>query len=283
MLLEEHFGVAPEVSADRLTKIGQRIPGGARPWQRYHAGDFEALLEDPARTIVIECKSRVKYGLTSWGADGTDDVAADVFAQVQGQMEAVRADRDHWVGSSLPDLNVTHVAVRVDGRDIRHFLIERDEEIGAMLVERAERFWRDHVLTETPPPPDGSEGADRELSDRFRAYTERMRAPVPVEVDLLKRIRSVQLTIDEIRAELAPFEAEELQLRQQLQQQIGHDLGVEIPGDCKATWKHSQGRLDREALVKELAARLGLSSAQRKEAEDRHRADPRRKLSVIFE
>lgn len=282
MLLEEFFGVPAAESDARLLKIEQRKDVPGRPWQRYHGGDFEGSLD--GQTLLIECKSRSRWGLEKgdWGADGSDQVDAAVFAQVQGQLEAIRHDRDNWVGSDLPDLDVVHVAVRVDGRDIRHFCVERDEEVGGLLVEAAERFWLDHVVPEVPPPVDGSEGADRELEVRFAKYSQEIREPNATELGLLRQLRAVHKTIAEIEAELEDFKKSQRVLEQHLKGLIGNDLGLEIPDDVRAVWRDVKGRLKWRGLIDELAGRLGLTKAQLTELEDAHRGATRRALAVQF-
>jgi predicted phage-related endonuclease len=284
LYLEEIQGVWEEDSDAALVKVEQRVDVPGRPWQRYHAADFLARL--PAQVhLLIECKNRSRWGLDSWGPDGTDQVAPDVLAQVQGQLEAIRHDRDRWVGSDLPELDDVVVAVRVDGAKLRHFCVQRDPEIGALLVERVERFVRDYVIPERQPPLDGSAGADAELERAFAAHSDRVRAPTAAELDLVREHKALVLTRKEIEVELAEVMRELGVVEQRLKGAIGQDLGIAIEDDFKILWKERRGRAALRKVVDYLAfKRLGLSKEQLKQIEEEQGgAKPHRALVVSYQ
>ena len=56
-----------------------------------------------------------------------------------------------------------YLAVLIGNSDFRIFEIERDEDEIAALMAAEKDFWENHVLTKTPPPPDGEPPTDESL------------------------------------------------------------------------------------------------------------------------
>lgn len=94
-------------------------------------------------------------GIGQWKTDGRrsfpDGVPPAMRAQVQWEMAVT--DLPHaWLG-------VLHA-----GFAFEVYEVERDDDDIAFMVERAERFWHDHVLTGIPPEVDGHPATDAALS-----------------------------------------------------------------------------------------------------------------------
>lgn len=94
---------------------------------------------------ILECKTAGQFGARHW----QDGVPEYVQLQVQHQL-AVTGKR------------AADVAVLLCGQQLAVYRIERDDELIARLIQLEAEFWR-YVETDTPPPGDGSESADRAL------------------------------------------------------------------------------------------------------------------------
>lgn len=94
---------------------------------------------------ILECKTAGEFGSRHW----SDGVPEYVQLQVQHQL-AVTGKR------------AADVAVLLCGQQLAVYRIERDDELIARLIQLEAEFWR-YVETDTPPPGDGSESADRAL------------------------------------------------------------------------------------------------------------------------
>lgn len=94
---------------------------------------------------ILECKTAGEFGARHW----QDGVPEYVQLQVQHQL-AVTGKR------------AADVAVLLCGQQLAVYRIERDDELIARLIQLEAEFWR-YVETDTPPPGDGSESADRAL------------------------------------------------------------------------------------------------------------------------
>lgn len=94
---------------------------------------------------VLECKTAGDYGSRHW-QDGPPEY---VVLQVQHQLAVT--------GKQAAD-----VAVLLCGQRLEVHRIERDDALIGQLIALEAEFWR-YVETDTPPPGDGSESADRAL------------------------------------------------------------------------------------------------------------------------
>ncbi|HEX7933054.1 MAG TPA: YqaJ viral recombinase family protein [Paraburkholderia sp.] len=94
---------------------------------------------------LLECKTAGEFGARLW----RDGVPEYVTLQVQHQLAVT--------GKQAAD-----VAVLLCGQKLDVHRIERDDALIARLIELEAAFWR-YVETDTPPPADGSESADRAL------------------------------------------------------------------------------------------------------------------------
>lgn len=89
---------------------------------------------------VVEAKYSSQF--MEWGDESTDQIPERVIVQVQHQMALAKAKRAY-----VPALIITP-----RGAEFRLYVSDADVQLGAMIVERGERFWADHVMTKTPPP-----------------------------------------------------------------------------------------------------------------------------------
>lgn len=80
---------------------------------------------------VLECKTADKWSAGKWGDSFTDQVPDHYIIQAQTYAEVC-------------DVEDVHLAVLIGGNEYREYVIRRDREIGAFIVEEARDFWR-HV------------------------------------------------------------------------------------------------------------------------------------------
>lgn len=256
------------------------IKPSARPWQRYSI-DFIAGLIDATTGIaarlqvagslrVLECKVRSSHALDAagWGADGTADVAEDVLVQVQGQLEAVKADRDSWLGTDVPDLEVADVLVLVDGQRLRHYPVPYDAELAGMVREEAERFWRDYVLTATPPPLEYGEGTARELRRRYPHLSGETVATPEME--------EIARAVGRIDLQLADLDIERDQHMRKLAEMAGSATRIRAEGWSWSQWDQAPNP-KWSALVEELATLAKLDGPALEALTAKHRGPATRR------
>jgi putative phage-type endonuclease len=140
---------------------------------------------------LLECKTAGEFGARLW----RDGVPEYVQLQVQHQLAVT--------GKQAAD-----VAVLICGQKLEVHRVVRDDALIARLIELEAAFWR-FVETDTPPPADGSESADRAL-----------RCLYPGAGDFTddRRLSSAFADLVAVRAEIETRQQVEAQLRQSIVQ-----------------------------------------------------------------
>lgn len=146
---------------------------------------------------ILECKTAGEFGARLW----RDGVPEYVQLQVQHQLAVT--------GKQAAD-----VAVLLCGQKLEVHRIERDDALIARLIELEAAFWR-YVETDTPPPADGSESADRALRCLYPG------AGGTVDFSDDRRLSSVFADLVAVRTEIEARQQVEAKLKQAIQQAMG--------------------------------------------------------------
>jgi predicted phage-related endonuclease len=113
------------------------------------AATLDARILPKSKREAIEAKTTsvndMEFGGkdNEWGEKNTDQIPSRVILQCQSQM-------------LCHDLERVHVVALLGRMGIRRelFKIERNDEIIAMIIERAESFWQNYVIPKIQPPED---------------------------------------------------------------------------------------------------------------------------------
>lgn len=221
-----------------------------RPWQRgsadglgyypevlAHLGDDVDLLGATiAPSFLLEVKTHGWYGSRGYDLDDEDrpliSVPPDKRIQVAWYQE-------------LYDCEVAYLAALADTHLKRTFLLPRDRDLGAMLLEEVEQFRKRYILTGEMPPPDGKPSYREFLKRRFRSHDAEIvdtSDEVDVAVEALLAIKRDQKRLKGER-ELA---------EQVVKRHIGEHAGVRSSSGI-VTWKSQRSGKYRE---KEMRAEL---------------------------
>ncbi|KVN53097.1 YqaJ viral recombinase family protein [Burkholderia anthina] len=146
---------------------------------------------------ILECKTAGESGARLW----REGVPEYVQLQVQHQLAVT--------GKSAAD-----VAVLICGQTLEVHRIERDDSLIARLIELEARFWW-FVESDTPPPADGSESADRALRHLYPGNGE------TVDFSDDPRLSSVFADLVAVRAEIETRQQLEAQFKQAIQEAMG--------------------------------------------------------------
>lgn len=121
--------------------------------------------------VAVEIKTSGSWD--EWGAEGTDEVPAHYYAQAVWQLACLPAQ----------DITAVHFAVLGPRLDFREYVVERDDELIASVVDRCRQFY-DSLEQDTPPPlddhtatlavlrrmhPDIEDGAEAVIPDELAA------------------------------------------------------------------------------------------------------------------
>lgn len=181
---------------------------------------------------LMECKTGRYMSRSKWGVAGSDYVPTDYLFQVT------------WYNGHCRELfgknGYTHsdIAVLFGNEDFRVYPITFEQELFDLMLEGAERFWKKHVITKTPPAPDGSKLFSEHLQERFKRFKKSYLLPANDEqIEWSIRLRDLDLNLKEI-------ETERESLRQRLALSIGDAEGFvwsdENGSLNEVTWKPIQ-------------------------------------------
>ncbi|KAE8758414.1 endonuclease [Paraburkholderia madseniana] len=146
---------------------------------------------------ILECKTAGEFGARLWRDGGPEYVQL----QVQHQL-------------AVTGKHTADVAVLLCGQALEVHRIARDDGLIARLIELEARFWQ-FVESDTPPPADGSESADRALRHLYPGNG----GTVDFTGD--RNLSSVFADLVAVRAEIEGRQMIETQLKQTLQQAMG--------------------------------------------------------------
>lgn len=211
----------------KLSLLG---PRKLRNTKRPH---IRASLDDVNKTADTEEPVEFK-SVSPWAAEdygmGDDEVPQHHICQVQFYMNEAGAPRARLFA-----------LIGVD--DLRHYTIHADADIQGMLLEAVDKFHRDYIVPQRPPPPDHSEGYADYLARKFPSDDGRMLPPSAKYSALSADLRS-------IKAQAKKLEAQEALIRNQILAELGDASGVE--GLFTYKWTRGRAVTDWSALATEL-------------------------------
>ncbi|UIY59827.1 YqaJ viral recombinase family nuclease [Burkholderia cepacia] len=146
---------------------------------------------------ILECKTAGEFGARLW----REGVPEYVQIQVQHQL-------------AVTGKSAAHVAVLLCGQALEVHRIERDEALIERLIELEARFWR-FVESDTPPPADGSESADRALRHLYPGNGE------TIDFSGDRHLSSVFADLVVVRTEIETRQQLEAQFKQAIQEAMG--------------------------------------------------------------
>jgi len=100
--------------------------------------NIDALVTATGQPVEAKTTGLFNYSGEKWGDTDTDQVPDRVLVQALVHMLCQGYDS-------------CRIAAFIGGRGFARFLVPMDEEITAMMIERADVFWNKHVKTDIPP------------------------------------------------------------------------------------------------------------------------------------
>lgn len=192
---------------------------------RHKRSDIALATPDRIATLdgaerVLEIKTASFRLAENWGDTGTDDVPSHYLLQAQWEM-------------ACADLPSADLAVLIGGDDFRVYHLIRDLELEAMLLQEAEKFWKDFVTTKRPPPVDASENYGEWLARLPRKEEKEISAPPEAKgwANILEAAR--------VAKEVA--EEKEQEARNHLLALMG-DASVMVGDGFKVSYRQTKGR-----------------------------------------
>jgi putative phage-type endonuclease len=225
----------PIVAAHYTKRSGNRVrrinavlqhPDPELPWMLANI-DREVIGAEDVQ--ILECKTAGINGARLW----KEGVPEYVQLQVMHQLAVT--------GKQAAD-----VAVLLGGQHLEIHRIERDERMISRLIELERKFW-DYVVTDTPPPADGSDSADKALRCLYPADSGQV-----VDFSANPALAIAYVELKSVRHSIAQQEKRESQLKQTLQQAMGEATRAQFSSGY-ITWKKAKDStaLDVATMLKE--------------------------------
>ncbi|MDN8038811.1 YqaJ viral recombinase family protein [Burkholderia vietnamiensis] len=186
--------VYTQQTGHRVRKINAVLRHPSIPWM---LANIDREIVGVPDVQILECKTAGEFGARLW----REGVPEYVQIQVQHQL-------------AVTGKTAAHVAVLLCGQALEVHRIDRDDALIARLIELEQRFWR-FVESDTPPPADGSESADRALRHLYPGNGETI--DFSDDYDL----SSVFTDLVAVRAEIETRQQLEAQLKQMIQEAMG--------------------------------------------------------------
>jgi putative phage-type endonuclease len=180
-------------------------------------GNPDRLVLGESRGVEIKTENSFQHKFGEVGEYG----AIPEQYEVQCRHYMAITNRDVW------DLPVLRGAAKLDIHTI-----ERDPELEEMLVEQLVCWWNQYVVTDTPPPIDGSETWTKYLSKQFRSNILPLK-PADSEVSAWFYEREF------CKNEIAELEKKKADAENHLRELIGEHEGIEGPFG-RFTWKKTK-------------------------------------------
>ena len=226
-----------------VTPMRSMLQAADWPWM---LADLDGLIEDPQRgTGVFEVKTASAFKQDEW----TEDRCPDTYMLQLAHYMAVTG------------LSYAVICVLIGGNKLQWVTVDRDEELIASLVELEHRFWN-HVLTQSPPPVDGSTACAEMLSRKYPSSSNPAPLILPVEADSWIQ--------DYLQAKLEEDTAAERKrlAENRIKEVMKEHERSTSPGGKQVTWKTVQSsRIDSARLKKEepaLYEKFATTSATRR-------------------
>ena len=215
-------------SGHRVRRINAVLqhPDPKLPWMLANI-DREVIGTDNVQ--ILECKTAGINGARLW----KEGVPEYVQLQVMHQLAVT--------GKQAAD-----VAVLLGGQHLEIHRIERDESMIARLIDLERLFW-DYVVSDTPPPADGTASAEAALRCLYPEDNGQT-----LDFSQHTELASSYLELKAIRQSIAQQETREAQLKQALQQAMGAATRAEF-AEGYISWKKSKDStgLDIEQMLKD--------------------------------
>ncbi|MGY2313155.1 YqaJ viral recombinase family nuclease [Pseudomonas sp. SDO5522_S412] len=215
-------------SGNRVRRINAVLqhPDPKLPWMLANI-DREVIGADDVQ--ILECKTAGINGARLW----KEGVPEYVQLQVMHQLAVT--------GKQAAD-----VAVLLGGQHLEIHRIERDESMIARLIDLERLFW-DYVVSDTPPPADGTESAEAALRCLYPEDNGQT-----LDFSQHPELATTYREFKAVRQSIAQQETREAQLKQVLQQAMGAATRAEFT-EGYISWKKSKDSigLDVEQMLKD--------------------------------
>lgn len=187
--------------------------------------DLDGVIKEEGQFVIFEAKTASAYKEEIW----EKGVPEEYVLQVQHYMAVTGAKK-------------AYIAALVGGNHFYYHAIYRDETLIQSIIEMEEYFWRECVIGQKEPAPDGSEATAEYLGEWFPKAESDEAIMLPDEcINLCDEY-------DRIKTEIDCLTQRQTELSNQMKRMLG-DHAVGTVGDRRVSWRnYSKSYLDQTQL-----------------------------------
>lgn len=221
------------------TERGDELEGAVRRWSA------RKLLKERGMRLRALSPAFRKHPKHEWAGDSCDvayysNVKLEMIGEIKTAAEGVARQygdegtdavpdralfQSHWHLLHYPEVDTCVVPALLGGFKfgLKLFYVQRDPEFAAMLIEAAERFYKDYILPDREPPADGTNSTTEWFKSRYPSGNGQLIAATPGLVALAREYKNAKTVIKQLeeRARAA---------QNQLLAAIGENAGAEYDG-----------------------------------------------------
>ena len=192
-----------------------------------HIDRFVLEHDSPTPRRILECKTANPFASSDWGEAGSDEVPLSYLCQSVWYM-------------AITNINKVDLAVLFGNSDFRIYEITRDLELENTVLQKANLFWSECVIKDTPPPAQSEADCQALFSKGDPAKTVKAKTETWA---LAQRLQLLHNEIDMREEEIST-------IKQSIMNQMGEAETLTYEGKVLATWKAPKPsfRLDSKRL-----------------------------------
>lgn len=103
--------------------------------------------------LTVDYKSVSRWSIHKWGEEGSDEIPEHYALQLHWAMAVTGKPAACLFAAFGEDITSTDAPPCFEIVDTRAYWLTRDRELEAVLLDVADRFWTEHILTGVPPEP----------------------------------------------------------------------------------------------------------------------------------
>lgn len=202
------------------------------PEHSFMSAHIDRFVLESGSTVsrILECKTANPFTLiasSEWGEVGSDEVPMSYLCQCIWYMAITNLDR-------------VDLAVLFGNSDFRIYEITRDQELEAMVIQKAKVFWQEHVLKDIPPPAINEQDCHTLFGKGDSSKS------IEAKIETLELTKRLQL----LNSEIEVREEEISSIKQSIMNQMQEAETLTFQGKVLATWKAPKPsfRLDSKRL-----------------------------------
>lgn len=188
--------------------------------------------------IILECKTSNARMASEWGPSQESEIVAGSVTS-EHKIPMYYETQVQWY-MGVTGARTAYVAVLIGGSDFRIYEVKRDDELIDAIVQQCWAFWRDYVMTDTPPKPINVD----DVKKLFAKDDGEMREATNDESAQIGELKNLDAQIKELEEQRKALAAKVILA-------IGQNAGLTIGGEKAVTYKaQTSRRFDATAFKK---------------------------------